>query len=244
MVDRMRLLVFQHIDCEHPGAFRAMLARDGIAWTAVELDRGEPIPELAAYDALWVMGGPMDVWDVEEHPWLVPEKAAIRRWVRDLGKPFLGFCLGHQLLADALGGTCGPQKPPEIGICDVELTDEARADPLFAGLPKRQKCLQWHSVRVAQPPEGAVVLARSPLCSVQAMRVGPLAWSMQYHVEVEPDTVANWGVVPAYRQALDQALGPEGLPQMMHGADRNMAGFVASAERLYANFKRIVADAR
>ena len=76
---------------------------------------------------LWVMGGPMDVWDVVEHPWLVPEKAAIRKWVRDLERPYLGLCLGHQLLADALGGTCGPQRPPEIGVLDVE-TDRGRPD--------------------------------------------------------------------------------------------------------------------
>ena len=108
---------------------------DGVDWTAVELDAGEPIPPLEDYDALWVMGGPMDVWDVAEHPWLVPEKRAIRRWVRELEKPFLGLCLGHQLLADALGGTCGPQRPPEIGILEVELTPEGEADPIFAGMP-------------------------------------------------------------------------------------------------------------
>jgi GMP synthase-like glutamine amidotransferase len=108
----MRLLVFQHIDCEHPGILRRFLAEDTIEWDAVELDAGEPIPPLERYDALWVMGGPMDVWDVDEHPWLIPEKRAIRRWVRELQRPFLGLCLGHQLLADALGGTCGRSVRP------------------------------------------------------------------------------------------------------------------------------------
>ncbi len=79
----MKLLVFQHIDCEHPGSLRQFLAQDGIGWDAVNLHRDEPIPKLQDYDALWVMGGPMDVWDVEEHPWLVAEKAAIRAWVND-----------------------------------------------------------------------------------------------------------------------------------------------------------------
>ena len=148
----MRLLVFQHIDCEHPGSLRRFLADDGVAWQAVNLFAGDPIPRLEEYDVLWVMGGPMDVWDVDEHPWLVPEKAAIRRWVQELNRPFLGLCLGHQLLADALGGTCGRQRSPEIGVLDVELTPAGETDPIFANMPARQKCLQWHSVRVAQPP--------------------------------------------------------------------------------------------
>ncbi|MEM7169618.1 MAG: type 1 glutamine amidotransferase [Pseudomonadota bacterium] len=232
----MRLLVFQHIDCEHPGSLRQFLADDGIEWDAVELDRGEPIPDLETYDALWVMGGPMDVWDVEAHPWLVPEKAAIRRWVQNLGKPFLGLCLGHQLLADALGGTCGPQEPPEIGILDIELTAEGHKDPLFVGLPARQKCLQWHSVAVRQPPEDAVILAKSEHCPVQAMRIGEKAWSMQYHVELEPDTVENWAAVPAYHEALMASIGASGFEAMKQDSEHNMADFTAVAERLYRNF--------
>ena len=237
----MRLLVFQHIDCEHPGSLRRFLAADGVDWTAVELDAGEPIPELENFDALWVMGGPMDVWDVAEHPWLVPEKRAIRRWVRELDKPFLGLCLGHQLLADALGGTCGPQRPPEIGILDVELTAEGVADPIFAGMPARQKCLQWHSVCVAQPPDDAVVLARSDVCTVQAMRIGRHAWSMQYHVEIEPETVDNWGAVPTYRQALETTLGGDALPKLKAEADAAMEESLGNAEKLYRNFRRALA---
>ncbi len=236
----MRLLVFQHIDCEHPGSLRRFLADDRIEWDAVNLHAGEPIPPLETYDVLWVMGGPMDVWDVVEHPWLVPEKAAIRKLVRDLEKPYLGLCLGHQLLADALGGTCGPQRPPEIGVLDVELTVDGLKDPLFAGLPARQKFLQWHSIQVAQAPEGAAVLASSDICAVQAMRIGKHAWSMQYHAEVEPDTVANWGDVPAYRDALLAALGDDGLNSMQSAADDNMPEFLACARTLYRNFMRQV----
>ena len=150
----MRLLVFQHIACEHPGVFRKFLAEDGVAWDGIELDDGQPIPRLADYDALWVMGGPMDVWDVDEHPWLVPEKRAIRAWVQELKRPFMGICLGHQLLADALGGTCGPQRPPEVGFLEIELTQEGRKDPIMRGLSDRQTCLQWHSVRVARAGPG------------------------------------------------------------------------------------------
>ena len=182
----------------------------------------------------------MDVWDVVQHPWLIPEKQAIRRWVRDLQKPFLGVCLGHQLLADALNGTCGPQRPPEVGILDVELTEAGRNDPVFGQLPAQAKALQWHSVQVAQAPEGAVILARSPVCPIQAMRIGSNAYSMQYHVELEPDTVLNWGKVPAYERALEATRGVGALAALASEAAPLMDGFIANAWLLYRNVMRLV----
>lgn len=232
----MNLLVLQHIDCEHPGQLREYLQRDGVNWQAVELDAGETIPPLKDFDAMWVMGGPMDVWDTDEHPWLIAEKAAIREWVLELQRPYLGLCLGHQLLADALGGSCGKLVPPEIGVLDIQLTDAGRADPIFTDMPDTQRALQWHSVQVTEIPDNCTILAESKVCANQAMRVGKNAWSMQYHVEVEPDTVENWAAIPAYRNALINTLGEQALPELLESASKELDSFKNNSELLYRNF--------
>ncbi len=162
---QMRILVFQHVDVEHPGVFREFWAEQGHQWTPVELDAGESIPPLDGFDLLVVMGGPMDVWQEDIHAWLRPEKEAIRRWVQDLGGPYLGICLGHQLLAEALGGKVGAMARPEVGLADVTLTAEGRRDPILAGFPATIESFQWHGAEVSTVPEGAVILAANAACA-------------------------------------------------------------------------------
>lgn len=231
----MRFLVFQHIGIEHPGIFRDFFAADGIGWDAVELDAGEAVPSFDGYDALWVMGGPMDVWEEDAHPWLIQEKQAIRAAVRR-GLPYMGVCLGHQLLGEAMGGKVAKAARAEVGILDVDLTPAGRADPLFAGMAERFKALQWHGAEVAVAPPDAVVLARSPLCAVQAMRVGHNAWGMQYHTELTPATVAEWAVIPAYSCALDATLGAGAASRLDAEARRHMAEFNRGSKLIYDNF--------
>lgn len=205
----MHFLVFQHVAVEHPGIFRDFWQQAGVRWSAVELDAGEGIPaDLAAYDALIVMGGPMDVWQTAEHAWLAPEIAAIRRFVVDLGRPFLGVCLGHQLLAEALGGHVGPAAVPEVGPCPVHLTPQHDADPLLHGFPSPLTTFQWHGAEVKRLPAEAIVLAQTEACAIQAFRWGRCAFGLQFHAEITAETVDDWGRIPAYRASLETALGP------------------------------------
>ena len=235
----MHILVLQHARVEHPGIFRSLFQQDGHSWAAVELDEGEQLPSLDGFDALWVLGGPMDVWEEDIHSWLKAEKSFIREAVETRQMPFFGLCLGHQLLAEALGGRCGQARQSEVGVMDVALTKEGRESPWFDGLPDRFPCLQWHGAEVQDLPSGAVSLAESQACAIQAMSWGEKAFAAQFHVEVESDTVDNWAAIPEYSKALENAFGPDGVDRLRGDCDANIGNFGTMAERVYNNWIRV-----
>lgn len=240
----MRILVFQHLRIETPGVFCDYFDADGHRWDVVELDEGEAIPSLSSYDVLWVMGGPMDTFEEDAYPWLVAEKEAVREWVRTLGRPFFGFCLGHQLLADALGGKVGRMASPEVGILEVDLTPEGLEDPLFRGAQPRADYFQWHSCAVLELPPGGVSLARSPACAVQALRLGACAYGVQFHMELTGRTVRDWGGVPAYAEALEKAMGKGALADLEREVAQRLPAFNREARRVYDNFMALANGAR
>lgn len=206
----MRILIFQHLDVEGPGLLGELWAEAGHELTTVELDKSEPIPPLHGFGLLVVLGGPMDVWQEDVHPWLVEEKAAIRHWVLELERPFLGICLGHQLLADALGGRVAPMRVPEVGLTRIRLTPAGQRDPILADFRPQYEVMEWHGAEIVAPPPGAEILAANDVCRVQAMRCGPHAYGFQYHMEITAQTVSDWMSIPATRAHLDRALGADG----------------------------------
>ncbi len=232
----MHFLVFQHIPVEHPGIFRDFMTKDGITWDTIELDEGDSIPELDNYDALIVMGGPMDVWEEDKHPWLITEKEAIRKAIVDFKLLYLGFCLGHQLMADALGGKVSKMPESEVGILNIELTGDGRNASIFSGLQNNIKSLQWHGAEVTEAPPGSRVLAKSPVCAIQALQYGDSAFSLQCHVELTDKTVSEWGEVPEYEQSLEQTLGSGSLEKLNIEAEKYIIDFNNSARLIYNNF--------
>ena len=239
----MNILVLQHIAIEDPGYIKDLMLADNCQLTQIELDEGEQIPaDLSAYDAMLCMGGPMDTWMEDEYPWLINEKKRVREWVVDQGKPFLGFCLGCQLLGEVLGGEVVKSEPPEIGVLDIAMTPEAADDPLFNQYPGRIKAVQWHSYEVAglESNPDVTVLGSSDTTRYQIFKYRHHAYAIQFHVEVRADTVLQWGRVSEYRTALETSLGGDALEVFDRSTRDNMAEMNRLAGVLYENFKRLL----
>lgn len=153
-------------------------------------DQGEQLPALGRISALIVLGGAMGAHDDVRHPFLTDLKQLIRDLVF-AGKPYLGICLGGQLLAAALGAQVVASRWEELGTLHVQLTAAGRSDLLFQGIPERFTTFQWHHDSF-DLPEGAVLLASSTACPHQAFRVGANAWGLQFHPEVTEQIIRSW----------------------------------------------------
>jgi GMP synthase (glutamine-hydrolysing) len=185
------MIVFIQNDPEVPaGVYAEDLSVMGIPFIVVESFANATIPSLRNISAVVVLGGSMGAYDTGKHPFLLNVKDIIRA-VLDCGKPFLGICLGGQLLADVLGARVSSGSNGEIGTHSVTLTGDGIDDPLFRSVPGMFDTFQWHNDSFAIP-EGATRLAFSEICPNQAFRFGKNAYGLQFHPEVNEKIVTAW----------------------------------------------------
>ena len=166
-----RMLVFQHMSWEGPGRHLIDAAEAlGVSLDIVRVWK-EDIPDISHHDGLIVLGGSPNVGQEKEFPYLISEKRAIRKSI-DEGKGYLGFCLGHQLLAEALGAKVGPNFRRSIGFIEGHVTKDGKQHPLFSGVEKSFPLFKWHSQAVLPPlPKGVDVLVTSAYCEIEAISV-------------------------------------------------------------------------
>jgi len=238
----MKAIVLQHIKIEDPGYIKDLMLADGWNLTTIELDEGDKIPKnLNEFDAMLCMGGPMDTWMEKEFPWLIEEKLRIKEFVLDMEKPFLGFCLGCQLLGEVVGGQVVKSSIPEIGILDINFSKDKKQDKLFSSFPDKIKALQWHSYEVKniEKNKNVTLLASSPSTKYQIFKYKKHAYGIQFHIEVKDNTVGDWGCVPEYKSALETQLGKGALEKFDKEAKTNMAAMNKYSSIVYKNFKEI-----
>ncbi|HEY1067421.1 MAG TPA: type 1 glutamine amidotransferase [Pirellulales bacterium] len=184
----MRIHYFQHVAFEGLGCIESWAKEHGHALTATHFYAGQTPPaSVDEIDWLIVMGGPMNIYEHDQYPWLAPEKTFIRQAI-DAQKRVLGICLGAQLVADLLGSKVVRNAQKEIGWFPIETTSAARDSKLFAEWPAAFPVFHWHGETFGLPP-GATHIARSVACEQQAFLYGDRVVGLQFHLESTPESV-------------------------------------------------------
>ncbi len=222
----MRVLILQHHPEEGPGTLGDFLQDQGAELEVLHTYKGD-VPPVSpqGFDALVSMGGPMNVYEENQHPWLVQENQLLAR-AAHAGLPIMGICLGAQLLAKALGAKVVRSPQEEIGWFDAELTQAAAADPLWAGVEPAVPVVQWHG-DMFEVPQGGELLATGAPCPHQAFG-WKRAYGLQFHVEVTPNILETWFAEEA---RIKDIMGRwDTLGQQMDTA----------AQKLYKNFWKLM----
>lgn len=235
--DRPVLLAIQHVSWEAP--HRILDARPELDVRTVEPLAGDPLPSHAEVSGAVVMGGPMNVDEVDRYPGLMAERDWLVEAVRQ-EMSILGICLGAQLLARALGAEVRPGEGAEIGFAPVEI--HGPADPIVGALAPRTTVLHWHG-DVFELPDGAVPLASSGQTELQAFRHGN-AWGVLFHPEADTSLVKAWLAEPKMVEEARNALGPDAPDDLRRQASAAEDQLIARSTPGFQAFANLVASHR
>ena len=230
--------VLHHLERPFLGHAGAVLDGAGVMLDERDVRRGDQLPSLSEVDGILSLGGEQSVLDIDREPGLTAEAALLRAAVED-GVPVLGVCLGGQLLAHALGGRVRRRPRRLVAWVPLAVLPAADGDPLLGALPDGAAGLHFNEDGIELPPI-AVELLGGPGHGAEGFRVGPCAWGVQFHAEVDAAALEGW-----YRDwpyALDEAGVTE---EQARAADAgHLAGQRGLSEALFGGFARVVDELR
>ena len=238
---KIRILVLNHVQEVNLGSYETFFHSDKQHFKVYNFSSLKNPPLSDNFDALWVMGGPMNVWEENRYPWLVQEKLFIKNWVLNLKKPFFGICLGHQLLGEALGASVVESQSPEIGFKKIYVNRELPPNNLLRDFGQDIHVLQGHSAEISNfSKKEVLVLASSDNCSIQALSYLNHAFSVQFHPEVDDETIQDWISIPKIKQDFCGALGPEGIAEILDYQKKNRRSLIKGAQIIYENWLNLI----
>lgn len=184
----MNIHCLQHVPYEGPGYIENWAEDKGYTLSSTQLFKSNQFPAVDSIDMLFVLGGPMGVYDEKEYQWLRPEKEFINRCIQQDIK-IVGICLGAQLIADVMEAAVYPMEEPEIGWFPITWSSED-TNFLELDVPETQTVLHWHGDTFELPAE-AELLASNDYCKNQAFLVRDQILGLQFHLEMRKEDVAS-----------------------------------------------------
>jgi GMP synthase (glutamine-hydrolysing) len=237
-----KVIVFQHNPWEGPGRFLLHAASShGLKLDIIHVWE-EDIPAINNYIAMIVLGGGPNVDQEHIYPFLTEEKKIIKKAISQ-DMPYLGFCLGHQLLADVLGAKVGPNFQSSLGYIKGFLTHEGRIHPAFKGLPQPMPLFKWHAQAVQEPlPSQINILATSAECQVEAISLAgrPHILGLQFdNHAADPENVKKWLTMDSkwLGSLKDRTVNPAVL---LDAAEKNRKTIRKQFTKLFDNFFSLI----
>lgn len=226
----MAIIVFQHWNLGGPGRLGLTLRDHGFRLDIRRLDRSDTVPaDYDNVDAVVSLGGPQNIG--ESHPWMDAEMEYLRG-AHARAIPVVGVCLGHQMIATALGGKVTRLPKPELGMVEVNLTPPAHTDPIMAGIAWKSPQFQSHGYEVSELPPDSTLLASSAGCRVQAFRAGMRTYGFQYHFELDREGANAYMAQEGSEGCTAAGVSMDAYRQSM---DRSYEMFARLADRLCVN---------
>lgn len=224
------ILYIKHIGIEGPETLGYFFEEKGIDSLTINALEGDIIPDdPRQFDAIVVLGGPMNVYEEDKYPALKEENVFIQK-VLEEKIPYMGLCLGAQLLAKAAGAKVVKSPVKEIGWFDIQLKE----DPLFNGLGDSLEVFHWHE-DMFELPLSATLIATAAGCPHQAFRMGTNAYGLQFHIEITGDNIDAWSQSYANDKIVERK-------KMLSRYAEIRESFDQKARKLYTNFYKIVKE--
>jgi len=238
-----KVLVFQHVAYEPLGMLDPMLREAKHRIKYVNFYRHPTAqPSLKGYQALIVLGGPMNVDEIEKFPHLQTEVNVIKQAIsKDI--PILGICLGAQLIAHALGAKVYKADGLEVGWYNISRNTDGKKDKLVRHFKDNEKLFQWHG-RTYDTPEGAVNLLSTTLCQNQAFRYADKVYGLQFHLEVTEPVIMRWLHLESHAEDLELCGKYDNLEQEIHETQKHIFSSMRLAKDVFGEFIELIPSVR